>query len=93
MEKKTENIKQFPKSTKPQLEKEETKSKPKIGKIVRIVPMGVPFFPKRFREIHELSQRGPGNKLSKSYKISKKSVYYKPTVTFPASAVQLEQRE
>ena len=33
MEKKAENIKQFPKSTKPPLEKEETKSKPKTGKI------------------------------------------------------------
>ena len=66
MEKKTENVKQFPKSTKPPLEKEGIKSKSKAGKIVRIVPMGVPFSPKRFKEIYELSQRGPGNKLSKS---------------------------
>ena len=66
MEKKAENVKQFPKSTKPPLEKEETKSKPKTGKIVRIVPMGVPFSPKRFKEIHELSQRGPSNEASKS---------------------------
>ena len=55
MEKKAENVKQFPKSAKPPLEKGETQSKPKTGKIVRIVPMGVPFSPKQFKEIHELS--------------------------------------
>ena len=65
MEKKTENVKQSPKSTKPPLEKEETQSKPKTGKIVRVVPMGVPFSLKQFKEIHELSQRGPSNKASK----------------------------
>ena len=66
MERKTENVKQSPKSMKPPLEKEETQSKPKTGKIVRIVPMGVPFSPKQFKEIHELSQRGPSNEASKS---------------------------
>ena len=66
MERKTENVKQSPKSTKPPLEKEETQSKPKTGKIVRIVPMDVPFSPKWFKEIHELSQSGPSNKTSKS---------------------------
>ena len=66
MEKKAENVKQSPKSMKSPLEKEETQSKPKTGKIVRIVPMGFPFSPKWFKEIHELSQRGPSNKTSKS---------------------------
>ena len=66
MEKKTEDVKQFPKSAKPPLEKGETQSKPKTGKIVRIIPMGVPFSPKRFKEIHELSQRGPSSEASKS---------------------------
>ena len=66
MEKKAENVKQSPKSTKPLLEKGETQSKPKTGKIVRIVPMGVPFSPKRFKEICELSQKDPGNKIPKS---------------------------
>ena len=66
MEKKAKNIKQFPKSAKPPIEKGETQSKPKTGKIVRVVPIGVPFSPKRFKEIHELSQSGPGNKTSKS---------------------------
>ena len=66
MEKKAENVKQFPKSAKPPIEKGETQSKPKTGKIVRVVPMGVPFSPKRFKEILELSQRGPGNRISKS---------------------------
>ena len=66
MEKKAKNIKQSPKSTKSPLEKEETQSKPKTGKIVRVVPMGVPFSPKQFKEIHELSQRGPSNEASKS---------------------------
>ena len=66
METKAENVKQSLKSTKPPLEKEETKSKPKTGKIVRIIPMGVPFSPKRFKEIHELSQRGPSSEASKS---------------------------
>ena len=66
MEKEAENVKQFPKSTKPPLEKEETKSKLKTGKVVSIVPVGVPFSPKRFKEIHELSQRDPSNESSKS---------------------------
>ena len=66
MEKKVENAKQFPKSTKPPIEKGETQSKPKTGKSIRVVPMGIPFSPKRFKEIHELSQRGPSNKISKS---------------------------
>ena len=66
MKKKAKNVKQFPESAKPPLEKEETQSKPKTGKIVRIVPMGVPFSPKRFKEIRELSQRGPSNKTSRS---------------------------
>ena len=66
MEKKAKNIKQSPKSTKPPIEKGQTQSKPKTGKIVRVVPMGVPFFPKRFKEIHKLSQSGPSNKTSKS---------------------------
>ena len=66
MEKKAKNVKQSPKSTKPPIEKGETQSKPKTGRIVRVVPMGVPFSPKRFKEIHELSQSGPGNKTSKS---------------------------
>ena len=65
MEEEAENIKQSPKSTKPPIEKGGTQSKPKTGKIVRIVPMGVPFSPKQFKEIHELSQKGPSNKISK----------------------------
>ena len=56
----------LPKSTKPPSEKEETKSKPKTGKIVRIIPMGVPFSPKRFQEICELSKKDPDNKIPKS---------------------------
>ena len=55
MEPKAENVKQSPKFTRPPIEKGETQSKPKTGKIVRVVPMGVPFSPKRFKEIHELS--------------------------------------
>ena len=66
MEKKAEDVKQSPKSTKPLIEKGETQSKTKTGKIVRIIPMGVPFSPKRFKEIHELSQRGPSSEASKS---------------------------
>ena len=66
MEKKAKNIKQTPESAKPPLEKREIWSKPKTGKIVKIVPMGVPFSPKQFKEIHELSLRGPGNKTFKS---------------------------
>ena len=66
MEKKAEDVKQFPKSAKPSLEKGETLSKPKTGKIVRIIPMGVPFSPTQFKRILEPSQRGPGNKISKS---------------------------
>ena len=66
MEKKPKNVKQSPRSAKPPIEKRETQSKPKTGKIVRVVPMGVPFSPKQFKEIHELSQRGPSNEASKS---------------------------
>ena len=66
MEKKAKNVKQSPKSAKPPIEKGETQSKPKTGRIVRVVLMGVPFSPKRFKEIHELSQSGPSNKTSKS---------------------------
>ena len=66
MEQKAKNVKQFPKSTKPPIEKGETQSKPKTGKIVKVVPMGVPFSPKRFKKIHELSQSGPSSKTSKS---------------------------
>ena len=66
MEEKAENVKQSLKSAKPPIEKGETQNKPKMGKIVRVVPMGVPFSPKRFKEIHELSQSGPSNKTSKS---------------------------
>ena len=66
MEKKVKNAEQFPKSTRPPIEKGETQSKPKTGKIIRVVPMGIPFSPKRFKEIHELSQRSPSNKISKS---------------------------
>ena len=65
MEEEAENIKQSPKSAKPLIEKGGTQSKPKTGKIVRIVPMGVPFSTKQFKEIHELSQKGPSNKISK----------------------------
>ena len=66
MDKGARDVRQLPKSTKPPSEKEETRGKLKPGKIVRIVPMGVPFSPKRFKEIHELSQRGPSNGASKS---------------------------
>ena len=41
--------------------KSETQSKPKTGKIVRVVPMGVPFSPERFKQIQELSQRDPSD--------------------------------
>ena len=61
MEKKLENIKQSSKSTKPPSEERKTPSKPKTGKIVRIVPMGVPFSPKRFERIQELSRRDPSD--------------------------------
>ena len=66
MEQKAKNVKQSPKSARPPIEKGETQSKPKTGKIVRVVPMGVPFSPKWFKEIHELSQSGPSSKTSKS---------------------------
>ena len=66
MEKKAEDVKQSPESRKPSLEKGETQSKQKTGKIVGIIPIGVPFAPTRFKRILELSQRGPGNKISKS---------------------------
>ena len=61
MEKKPENIKQSSKSVKPPSEERKTQSKPKTGKIVRVVPMGVPFSPKRFKRIQELSQRDPSD--------------------------------
>ena len=66
MEKKDKNVKQSTKTVKPPIEKGETQSKRKTGKIVRVVPMGIPFSPKRFKEIHELSQSGPSNRTSKS---------------------------
>ena len=66
MEKKAENVKQSPKSVRPPIEKGETQSKPKTGKTIRVVPMGIPFSPRRFKEIHELLQRSPSNKISKS---------------------------
>ena len=43
MEKKVENTEQSPKSARPPIEKGETQSKPKTGKIIRVVPMGIPF--------------------------------------------------
>ena len=57
MEKKPENIKQSSKSAKPPSEERKTQSKPKTG----VVPMGVPFSPKRFKRIQELSQRDPSD--------------------------------
>ena len=66
MEKKPENAKQSSRSAKPPSEERKMLSKPKTGKIVRIVSMGVPFSPKQFKQIHELSQRGPSDKTSKS---------------------------
>ena len=66
MEKKAENVKQTPESAKPPLEKREIQSKPKTGKPVIIVPIGVPFSPKQFKEIHEMYLSGTGNKTSKS---------------------------
>ena len=61
MEKKPENIKQSSKSAKPPSEERKTQGKPKTGKIVRVVPMGVPFSPERFKQIQELSQRDPSD--------------------------------
>ena len=61
MEKKPENIKQSSKSAKPPSEERKTQSKPKTGKIVRVVPKGVPFSPERFKRIQELSQRDLSN--------------------------------
>ena len=55
MEKKPENIEQSSKSAKPPSEERKTQSKPKTSKIVRVVPLGVPFSPKRFKQIQELS--------------------------------------
>ena len=66
MEKKSENVKQTPESAKSPSEKGETQSKPKTGKPVIIVPIGVPFSPKQFKEIHEKYLSGTGNKTSKS---------------------------
>ena len=65
MEKTTENVKQTSESPKPPPEKGETQNKPKTAKPVRKIPMGVPFSPKQFKEIHELSLRGPSDKTSK----------------------------
>ena len=59
MEKEPQNIKQSSKSAKPLSEERKIQSKPKTGKIVRVVPMGVPFSPKRFKQIQELSHRNP----------------------------------
>ena len=66
MDKGAGDVRQLPKSTKPPSEKEETRDKLKPGKIVRIIPMGVPFSPKRFQEICELSKKDPDNKLPKT---------------------------
>ena len=57
MEKEPQNIKQSSKSTKPPSEERKIHGKPKTGKIVRVVPMGVPFSPKKFKQIQELSHR------------------------------------
>ena len=59
MDKGAGDVRQLPKSTKPPSEKEETRGKLKPGKIVRIIPMGVPFSPKQFQEICELSKKRP----------------------------------
>ena len=61
MEKKPENIKQSSKSIKPPSKERKTRSKPKTGKIVRVVPMGIAFSPKWFKRIQELSQRDPSD--------------------------------
>ena len=66
MEKTTENVKQTPESAKSPSEKGETQSKPNTVKSVRKVPMGVPFSPKQFKELHELFLSGSDNKTSKS---------------------------
>ena len=57
MEKEPQNIKQSSKSAKPSPEERKIQGKPKTGKIVRVLPMGVPFSPKRFKQIQELSHR------------------------------------
>ena len=61
MEKKPENIKQSSKFIKPPSEERKIQSKPKTRKIVRVVPMGIPFSPTRFKQIQELSQRDPSD--------------------------------
>ena len=61
MEKKPENIKQSSKSIKPPSKERKTQGKPKTGKIIRVVPMGIPFSPKQFKQIQELSQRDPSD--------------------------------
>ena len=66
MDKGAGDVRQLPKPTKPPSEKEETRGKLKPGKIVRIIPMGVPFSPKRFWEICELSKKDPDNKIPKT---------------------------
>ena len=66
MEKTTEKVKQTPESAKPPPEKGETQSKPNTAKPVRKIPMGVPFSPKQFKGIHELSLHGPSDKTTKS---------------------------
>ena len=65
MDKGAGDVRQLPKSTKPPSEKEETRGKLK-PKIVRIIPMGVPFSPKRLQEICELSKKDPDNKIPKT---------------------------
>ena len=57
MEKEPQNIKQSSKSAKPSSGEQKIQGKPKTGKIVRVVPMGVPFSPKWFKQIQELSHR------------------------------------
>ena len=65
MENTTENIKQTPESAKSPLEVRETQNKPNTANPERKIPMGVPFSPKQFKEISELSLCGPSNKISK----------------------------
>ena len=57
MEKEPQKIKQSSKPVKPSPEERKIQGKPKTGKIVRIFPMGVPFSPKWFKQIQELSHR------------------------------------
>ena len=57
MEKDPQSIKRSSRSAKPSTEEQKIQGKPKTGKIVRVVPMGVPLSPKRFKQIQELSHR------------------------------------